>query len=127
VEGAPGDAHPATIAEILPSSNPATRTVTVRVVLDNPGGALRTGMFARLRFPGDGPASAVVPATAIVRRGPLTGVFVVDGGVARLRWITLGHTQDGRVEAQTGLEAGERIVAAPPAELADGRRIELTR
>jgi RND family efflux transporter MFP subunit len=127
VDGAAGDARQATIAEILPSSNPAARTVTARVLLDNPYGALRTGMFARLRFTGDGPPAAFVPAAAIVRRGPLTGVFVVDGGIARLRWITLGHAQDGRVEAATGLDAGERIVAAPPAELADGRRIEPAR
>jgi hypothetical protein len=84
-------------------------------------------MFARLRFQGEGPSTVFVPATAIVRRGPLTGVFVIDGDVARLRWIALGVSGDGRVEAASGLGAGERIVAIPAAELTDGRRVEIAR
>ena len=115
----------ATLAEILPSSDPATRTVIARVLLDNPGGALRPGMFARLRFAGRGRNAVSVSDRAIVRRGPLAGVFVVDAhGFARLRFITVGESRDGRVEALTGLEPGERVVAEPPAELADGRRVE---
>jgi len=127
VDGAQGPAREAALAEILPSADPATRTVVARVLLDNSDGALRPGMFARLRFAGEGPATLFVPAAAIVRRGPLTGVFVVDGDVARLRWITLGDTRGRRVEAASGLDAGERVVADPSSELVDGRRIEIAR
>ena len=127
VDGTQGASRDATLSEILPAVDPATRTVTARVLLDNADGALRPGMFARVRFPGDGPATVFIPRTAIVRRGPLTGVFVVEGDVAHLRWITLGVSRDDRVEAASGLTAGERIVAAPAAELADGRRVEIAR
>lgn len=127
VDGTDGASREATLAEILPASDPATRTVTARVLLDNADGTLRPGMFARVRFPGDGPAIVFIPETAIVRRGPLTGVFVVDENVAHLRWITLGSALDERVEVASGLAAGERIVTAPAAELADGRRVELSR
>jgi multidrug efflux pump subunit AcrA (membrane-fusion protein) len=96
-------------------------------MLDNADGALRPGMFARVRFQGDGPPKVDVPQSAIVRRGPLTGVFVVDGDVAHLRWITLGGAVDGRIEAISGLTAGDRIVTVPAAELADGRRVEIAR
>jgi hypothetical protein len=51
----------------------------------------------------------------------------VDDGTARLRWITLGASRDGRVEALSGLAGGERIVIAPPPELADGRRVGIAR
>ena len=81
-------------------------------------------MFARVRFSSAGPDTVTVPESSIVRRGPLAGVFVVDDGVARLRWITLGDMRDGRAEALSGLAAGERIVTAPPEELSDGRRVE---
>lgn len=115
------------VDEILPAADPRSRTFTVRVVLDNADGALRSGMFARLRLPGEvGSAGVIVsvPDRAVVRRGPLTGVFTVDdGGVARLRWVTLGTARDGSVEVLTGLEAGERIVTAPPADLEDGRTV----
>ena len=125
VNGTDGASLDATLAEILPAADPATRTVTARVLLDNAGGALRPGMFARVRFPGDGPSSVFIPASAILRRGPLTGVFVVDDNVAHLRWITLGASLNERVEAASGLAAGEQIVTAPTAELADGRRVEI--
>ena len=84
-------------------------------------------MFARLRFPGAGAAIATIPETAVVRRGPLTGVFVIEGDVARLRWITLGVSRNGHVEAASGLTAGERIIVVPAPELTDGRRIETAR
>jgi len=126
VDGTDGAPRDAALAEILPASDPATRTVTARVLLDNVDGTLRPGMFARVRFPGDGPASVFIPASAIVRRGPLTGIFVVDDNIAHLRWITLGASLNGRVEAASGLAAGERIVTAPTTELADGRRVEIT-
>lgn len=113
------------VEEILPSADPRSRTFTVRVLLDNPEGRLRSGMFARLRLPrvaGSGASAVVVPEGSIVRRGPLTGVFTVDGsGIARLRWVTLGGRRDGAVEVLTGLAAGERIVTAPPSDLEDGR------
>lgn len=121
--GAP--ARAGTITEILPAADPRSRTFTVRVVLDNADGALRSGSFARLRLAGagDGAAGASVPEAAIVRRGPLAGVFVADGGVARLRWITLGASRDGSVEVLTGLAAGERVVSPVPPGLEDGRAL----
>jgi RND family efflux transporter MFP subunit len=124
VDGTGGVARDATLAEILPAADPATRTVTARVLLDNADGTLRPGMFARVRFAAEGAAMVRLPDTAIVRRGPLTGVFVVDGGVARLRWIALGRADGGRVDALSGVAAGERIVTVPPPELSDGRRVE---
>ena len=129
VDGDPQGMRQATLDEILPASDPATRTVTVRVILDNADGSLRPGAYAHVSFPGGAGAAAIaVPEGAVVRRGPLAGVFVVDpGGVARLRWLTFGETRDGLVEVLTGLSAGERIVTAPPRELEDGRRVEVSR
>jgi hypothetical protein len=96
----------------------------VRVVLDNTDGALRSGAFARLSLGEPAAPAVVVPEAALVRRGPLTGVFVVDdGGFARLRWLSPGAIRDGRVAILAGLAVGERYVEAPPAELADGRRV----
>lgn len=115
-----------TIAEVLPAADPGSRTFTVRVVLDNEGGALRSGMFARLAIPGKPRDVLAVPASAVVRRGPLTGAFVVDGeGRARLRWITLGARRGDEVEALTGLRAGERLALPPPEGLEDGQRVEV--
>ncbi|HEX6851734.1 MAG TPA: efflux RND transporter periplasmic adaptor subunit [Candidatus Polarisedimenticolaceae bacterium] len=120
-----GIARTATITEILPATDPRSRTVVVRVVLDNVDGALRSGSFARLALPGPegGAAGASVPESAVVRRGPLTGLFVAEAGIARLRWVTLGAAREGSVEVLTGLAAGERVVAPVPPSLEDGRRL----
>jgi RND family efflux transporter MFP subunit len=125
---ATGATRTATIEEILPAADPRSRTFVVRVVLDNADGSLRPGGFARLRLPGvpgEG-AGALVPEAALVRRGPLTGVFVADGGVARLRWVTVGAARQGAVEVLTGLVPGERVVSPVPAGLEDGRRLAET-
>lgn len=114
----------AAIETILPAADPRTRTVTVRVVVDNADGALRSGMFARVTFGAQDRAAIAVPENALVRRGPLAGVFVVDDGeVARLRWLSLGPARDGRVEVLAGLAEGERYVASLPAGFEDGRRV----
>jgi len=119
-------ALPGTLAEILPSADPASRTFLVRVILENQAGALRSGMFARIGLPSAEAKALEVPESAVVRRGPLSGVFVVDAeGIARLRYVTLGSTTGGRIEVLTGLVPDEKIVVAPPPMLEDGRRVEV--
>lgn len=121
-----GQAREARLSAVLPSADPRSRTFTVRTMLDNKDGRLRSGMFARLRLPGPGRTLVAVPETAVVRRGPLTGLFVVaEDNTARLRWVTVGRSHDGEIEVLTGLSAGERVVAQPPEELEDGRPVEV--
>jgi RND family efflux transporter MFP subunit len=126
VDAAEGAPRRGVLAEILPAGDPRSRTFTVRVLLENADGALRSGMFARLIIEKGERSSLAVPESSLVRRGPLTGLFTADeGGVARLRWITVGETRAGTTEVLTGLKAGERFVLSPPAALDDGARIEV--
>lgn len=116
----------AKIDRIMPAGDPQSRTFAVQLLLDNPDGTLKSGMFARVGFAGGERQALRVPATAVVERGQLTGLFVVDGEQARLRWIRTGHAADGRVEILSGLRAGERYVLDPPASLTDGAAVEVT-
>jgi len=121
-----GETRQARLAELVPAADPRSRTFTVRALLDNTDGRFRSGMFARVRIPGEGRAAVTVPETAVVRRGPLTGVFTVDDGeIARLRWVTLGRETGGNREVLTGLAAGERVVAQATPGLVDGRPVEV--
>jgi multidrug efflux pump subunit AcrA (membrane-fusion protein) len=89
-----------------------------------PGEQIRTGMFARVVFAGPVRERLVVPEDALLRRGQLDAVFVVDGETARYRVVEAGERSAGLVEIRAGLIAGERVVTRPPASLTDGVRVE---
>ena len=68
--------------------------------------------------------SICVPQTALVHRGQLEAVYVVDKDqVASLRYITLGKPSAKDVEVLSGLDSGERVVAEPAARILSGKRI----
>ncbi|MFZ4629542.1 MAG: efflux RND transporter periplasmic adaptor subunit [Blastocatellia bacterium] len=98
------------VVEIVPATDPATRTYTVKVTLPIEP-RIRSGMFGRAHFQmGERPA-ILIPGSAVVRQGQLTGVFVVgEGGRTRLRLVTLGDEREGRREILSGLTPGERLV-----------------
>jgi len=113
-----------TIGELSPSVDIASRAFVVKIDLRDPS-ALRLGTFARVGFHVGMQPRLVVPSPAITTIGALERVFVVDQGVAHLRMITAGESQDGQTEVLSGLSAAETVVAAPPHELRDGSRVEV--
>lgn len=114
----------ASIGEIVPVVDAATRSITVK--LDLPAMAnLRSGMSGRARF-SDGVARAlVIPANALRNDGSLQTLFVADGGVARNRMVTLGDHRGDQIQILTGLSEGERVIAPLPSTLRDGDRVEV--
>ncbi|RMH19256.1 MAG: efflux RND transporter periplasmic adaptor subunit [Acidobacteria bacterium] len=122
-----GSERPATVDRVVPAGDRRSRTFAVQLLLDNPDAALKSGMFARVRFPRRPRQALLVPGDALVERGPLEGLFVAgDDGRARLRWVKSGRRHGGRVEILSGLEVGERYLLRPPPGLADGAAIEVT-
>jgi membrane fusion protein, multidrug efflux system len=115
-----------TIAELQPASDEATRTRLVKIDLPMTQG-LRSGRFGRLLLATGASAAVSVPADAVVRRGQLEGVFVVDSGTARLRLVRSARQRDGRLEIASGLSGHENVVLAGAADLVDGQRVEVAR
>lgn len=93
------------------------RTFLVKVTLPAAAG-LRSGLFGRMRVAGPSQSGLLVPEGAVVKRGQMSSVFVVEGGVARIRLVEL----HGR-EVLAGLVEGERVVVVPPPALTDGRKV----
>jgi RND family efflux transporter MFP subunit len=121
LESAPAPVD-APVVEISRAVDVDPRTFLVKLAL--PGqSALRAGTFVRARFQGAARSAVTVPSTALIRQGQVATVFVVEDGVARLRLVRPGAVDDGRVEIVAGLSTGERVVAAPPAGLRDGRPV----
>lgn len=114
----------ARIEEIVPAVDPQSRTFVVKAALPAVPN-LRSGVFGRLLIERGTRRTVVIPAEAIIQRGELQFVLVVENGLARTRMITAGSRRDGRAEVLSGLAEGDRIVHPRPANLADGARIEV--
>lgn len=98
-----------TVAEILPSADPQSRTFEVRVDFD-PGAGVYPGMFGRLRFPTGKREVVRLAAAAVVRVGQLETVLVRDGARWSRRLITTGAAfEGGQVEVLSGLAGGETV------------------
>ncbi len=112
----------ATVRSISPAGDPTTHRFEVQA--DLPGAlGVRSGLFARLVLQDpSGTARITVPEGAVFERGGLQGLFVVEGGVARLRWVATGATKDGQTEIRAGVGAGERVVVEPDG-LEDGAAV----
>jgi multidrug efflux pump subunit AcrA (membrane-fusion protein) len=120
---AAGYSGPATVSEIVPVADPATRTTQVRLDLPDSGG-LRTGLFGRIWIPAGRRQSIEVARGAVVERGELQGVYVVgEDSIARFRLIRTGATRQGAVEVLAGLSPGEQVVLSGVERVTDGARI----
>ncbi|GAA4427876.1 efflux RND transporter periplasmic adaptor subunit [Bremerella cremea] len=89
-----------------------TGTLTVRAVVPNPNGALRPGLFARIKVAAGPPYNAVlVPEAAIGADQSDRYVYVLDDkGLAQRRGVTLG-TKQGKLRVITsGLKKGEKVI-----------------
>lgn len=107
-----------TQAQQLPFVDAGTHTAELRIGL--PGGidGVSPGMFARLWLPGQAqPGTRLsVPASAVLRRGEMTGVYVIDAkGAPLLRQVRLGRRDGDRVEVLAGVSADERVALDPQA------------
>jgi RND family efflux transporter MFP subunit len=107
------------VAEISRSVDTDARAFLVKIALPDARG-LRSGEFGKARFGGTPRRALTIPSSAIVRRGQLTSVFVVDNGVARVRLVNLSES-----EVLAGLTESEVVILSPPAGVTDGRRVSV--
>lgn len=111
------------VGEILPAADPGTRSFAVKLDLD-PVDGLSAGLFARVSAEAEALEMIQVPATALVRRGQLTGIYVVTEGVLRYRLVKTGRTFGEQVEILSGLGAGESYVVDETRRARSGSRVE---
>ena len=87
--------------------------------------SLRSGTFGRARLYGPARPALTVPTTALVSRGQLTFVYLVDPeGFARLRPVSIGAADHDRTEVLAGLQKGIPVITNPPPMLTDGARVK---
>ncbi len=101
------------VAVLLPDVNATTRTIKARIVLANPGGRLKPGMFATLTFGSTDKPALMVPSEAVIHTGTRAVAIVAEGeGKFRPVDIETGRDSGGMTEIRKGLKAGQRVVAS---------------
>ena len=106
-----------TVTEVGRAADADVRSFLVKIELPADG-RLRSGMFGRARFSTQPQRALTVPDSALVQRGQVTSVFVVENGVARVRLVNVRGT-----EVLAGVSDGDVVIVNPPSTLTDGRRV----
>lgn len=108
-----GRSYRGAVSYIDPQVDPQTRTAKVRLVLENPGLALRFGMYMDVLFTNATERAIVVPKQAIQSIGEATVVFVrVEGEVGKFiqRTVKTGEASPSGLRILEGLKSGETVV-----------------
>lgn len=110
----PGEVRDGRIEFIQPVVDPDSRTVAVRLVLPNPDGVLRPGLFGEVLLQGrSDDLATVVPRSAVIDSGTRQIVLVqIAEGRFEPRTVRLGRRAADRVAVLDGLTEGETVVVS---------------
>lgn len=110
--------------EILPTVDTRSHTATARLYLPDNIEGVTPGAYARAHFTVGQAKKMTVPPTAVLRRGEVTAVYVLDDkGAAKLRQVRLGEAvAGGELEVLAGVSSGERVSLNPVKAGIDARQ-----
>ncbi len=120
----PQKLYPARVREIAPAVDAVTRTFAVRVSILQPDADLQWGMTANVGLRGDASATAaLIPSASLYRKDGVPAVWVYDPQSRKvsLRPVQVTQYREDGVVVASGLNAGERIVAAGANKLQPGQ------
>jgi membrane fusion protein (multidrug efflux system) len=122
----PGRSFAGKVASIDSRVDINTRSVTVRALLTNEDGALKSGMFLNVALAKDDREAIVIPEEALTPEAEKQFVFVVADGRAQRREVRIGGRRPGSVEIISGLDAGDSVVVEGTQKIRDGSPVSAT-
>ncbi len=124
LDAIPGKPFVGTVFAVNPQLDTAGRAVVLRAQMPNRDGALKPGMFARVRLTlSDIGETIVVPEQAVAMQGEDQVMFkVVDGRAIRTK-VEIGQRREGKVEILQGIAATDTVVIAGQQRLRDGAAV----
>lgn len=117
----------ATLTSVNAAAGSGSRQFSVEAILsaNEQSGSLRPGMYADLHIDLEDSPSLMIPQSALVHRGQLTGIYAIsEDNRAVLRWIRTGRFYDDMIEVVSGLSEGERIVSTADENLRQGQPLQ---
>jgi RND family efflux transporter MFP subunit len=121
---------PCTVIAIIPTADRQRATVEVRVGFDEldprilPDMGVKVAFQESSRATGEALPRVAVPEQALRQADGRDVVFVMDGERVERRAVAVAERREGRVFIESGLNPGERVVTAGPADLADGATVK---
>jgi Cu(I)/Ag(I) efflux system membrane fusion protein len=113
LDALPGEQRRGRITYVSPTLNSETRTVRIRVALDNPGLRVKPGMYATILIAGTEVSAVSVPRSAVLSTGERNLVFVRrPDGMLEPRQVTIGESTEDRTQILAGVNVGETVVAS---------------
>ncbi|HLP04251.1 MAG TPA: efflux RND transporter periplasmic adaptor subunit [Paludibacter sp.] len=112
---------------VYPTIDERTRTFGSEIRVNNPGGKIKPGMFARVTMEFGKAKRVVVPDLAVVKQvgSGARFVFAYNGGKVQYKQVELGRRIDSDYEILSGLNAGEQVVVAGQSKLVDGTSVKV--
>lgn len=109
----PGRPFKGRVEYVYPTLDDESRTLEARIAVANSEGRLKPGMYATVRITTPTQRALTVPASAVIRTGERSMVFVdMGGGRLMPHEVETGRTGDDYVEILSGVEPGQRVVTS---------------
>ncbi len=109
----PGETFRGQVDFIYPTLTEETGTIKVRVVIPNPKGTLKPGMFVRVSLSGKAREALAIPRSALIQTGERQIAFVEQSaGVYAPREMKTGVQGKDFIEVLSGLQEGEMVVTS---------------
>jgi multidrug efflux pump subunit AcrA (membrane-fusion protein) len=129
----PGDNFRGRISEISPIVDTASRTMMIKVNVDNPGDRLKAGMFANVKIITEEKDGVItIPENAVIQRSGQNFVYTVQpdpsdasAKIAKRTPVSLGLNIDNVYEITGGLASGDEVIVRGQTTLTDGSRVNI--
>ena len=120
------------VSEVSLSAKNTGGQYLVKVNLDEMDKTILSGMFVNVQFPiekiadaNEGSEQVLVPESALVKHGQLTGIYTVANNTAILRWLRIGKTYGDKVEVLSGLSSKEPYIVSAEGKLFNGAKVSV--
>ncbi len=126
VDAYPQDEFPGKVTKISPVVDLSTRSAPIQITVDNQGGKLKSGMFARVSLILQQHKNIpVVLKEAILGKEPNNFVYVIENQKAVLRNVVAGIRQGGYLEVLKGVKSGDMVVIMGQQKLYDNAVVSI--
>jgi RND family efflux transporter MFP subunit len=121
----PGQVFHGKVARNAQVLSAGTRTLLIEVDIDNKDGILTAGLYSVIHLQVRRPNPVItIPSQAVIFDQDGLKVGVLSDGKVELRMIDLDSDNGASVDVRAGLKAGDQVILSPPANVANGMRVQ---